>query len=132
MQTLQQRDPDLSVIVPVYNLEEYIGQLLTSLKAQVLDDVQVEYIFVLNNCTDDSEGVIRRSGLEGIKIINCEEQGCGPARNAGFDISRGEFVWYMDGDDWPSTNILRSIWSRSFLSYKLIIPSTIMTSLGST
>ena len=100
MQTLQQRSPDLSVIVPVYNLEPFIGHLLQTLKAQILDDITVEHIFVLNNCTDDSEGVIRRSELPNTTILNCEEQGCGPARNMGFDISRGEFVWYMDGDDW--------------------------------
>lgn len=99
MQTLCERDYDLSVIVPVYNLEQYIGHLLYTLKAQVLDDIKVEHIFVLNNCTDDSEKVIRQSGLD-CKIIECEEQGCGPARNKGFEVSKGEFVWFMDGDDW--------------------------------
>lgn len=90
---------DLSVIVPVYNLEEYITPLLDSLKAQEVDDYTVEYIFVLNNCTDNSEKVIRESGLD-CKIINCEIQGCGPARNAGFAESNGEYIWFMDGDDW--------------------------------
>ena len=42
MQTLQQRYPDLSVIVPVYNLEQHIGNLLGTLKAQILDGVEVE------------------------------------------------------------------------------------------
>lgn len=100
MQTLQQRSPDLSVIVPVYNLEPFIGHLLHTLKAQILDDITVEHIFVLNNCTDDSEGVIRRSELPNTTILNCEEQGCGPARNMGFEASRGEYIWFMDGDDW--------------------------------
>ena len=100
MQTLQQRPPDLSVIVPVYNLENYIGHLIHTLKAQILDDITVEHIFVLNNCTDDSEGVIERSELPNTTILFCEEQGCGPARNVGFAASSGEYVWFMDGDDW--------------------------------
>ena len=53
---------DLSVIVPVYNLERYIIPLLISLKGQDLGEYQVEYIFVLNNCTDRSKEVIEKSG----------------------------------------------------------------------
>ena len=102
MQTLLKR-PDLSVIVPVYNLENFITPLLNSLKEQETGEYTVEYIFVLNNCTDNSEGVIRESGLD-CTVINCEEQGCGPARNKGFEIATGEFVWFMDGDDWLTTS----------------------------
>lgn len=101
MQTLQQRKIDLSVIVPVYNLENYISPLLESLKKQKVGAYQVEYIFVLNNCTDESERVIKEKGnaLDPI-IVNCEYQGCGNARNTGFEIARGEYIWFMDGDDW--------------------------------
>ena len=89
---------DLSIIIPVYNLENFLHPMLTSLMGQV-HDYNVEHIFVLNNCTDRSEEVIRESGID-CTIINCEEQGCGPARNKGFDIARGEYIWFMDGDDW--------------------------------
>ena len=54
MQALQQRDPDLSVIIPVYNLERFLAPMLDTLKAQKLGNYQVEIIFVLNNCTDHS------------------------------------------------------------------------------
>jgi len=99
MQTLLERDADLSVIVPVYNLERYISPLLDSLKKQDLKGYAVEYIFVMNNCTDKSEDVIRNSGLR-CKIIYCEKQGCGCARNAGFEIAKGRYIWFLDGDDW--------------------------------
>lgn len=99
MPTLCERNPDLSIIVPVYNLEDWLNPMLKSLIGQEVGDYDVEIIFVLNNCTDDSEGVIRRSGLE-CKIITCDIQGCGPARNAGFDIARGKYIWFLDGDDW--------------------------------
>ena len=120
MPTLQQRDPDLSVIVPVYNLEPFIDKLLHSLKAQILDDVQVEYIFVLNNCTDKSEEIIRNSGLP-CKILTCTEQGCGPARNVGFDASKGEYIWFMDGDDWLLNRKALQIAVRLAQQYRLNI-----------
>lgn len=99
MSTLCKRDPDLSIVIPAYNIEDCITPMLDSLKAQDIGDYLVEIIFVLNNCTDDTEGVIRRSGLD-CQLINCEMQGCGPARNAGLDIARGEYIWTIDGDDW--------------------------------
>ena len=99
MPTLLKRDPDLSVIIPVYNLENYLAPMLDSLKRQDLGGYVVEIIFALNNCTDNSDGVIRSSGLD-CTIINCTTQGCGPARNAALDIATGTFVWFLDGDDW--------------------------------
>ena len=89
---------DLSVIIPVYNLENYIQPMLNSLKEQKLGDYKIEIIFVLNNCTDRSEEIIRESGL-GL-ILTCEEQGCGCARNVGMANATGEYIWFMDGDDW--------------------------------
>ena len=96
MQTL--RECNLSIILPVYNLEDYITPMLTALKAQK-HSYNVEIIFVLNNCTDNTEQVIRDSGLD-CTIISCTIQGCGPARNAGFEMARGEYIWFLDGDDW--------------------------------
>ena len=89
---------DISVIIPVYNLEHWITPMLESLKAQQTT-YDVEYIFVLNNCTDKSEEVIRKSGLD-CTILNCTEQGCGCARNVGFENSHGYYIWFLDGDDW--------------------------------
>lgn len=103
MQTLFQCDPCLSVIIPVYNLERWIQPMLDSLKAQQLGDYKVEYIFVLNCCSDRSEEVIRESGLDCI-IDYCCTQGCGAARNMGFELAKGKYIWFMDGDDWLLTD----------------------------
>lgn len=112
MQTLRERKVDLSIIIPVYNLEQYIQPMLDSLKAQYIGLYKVEIIFVLNNCTDDTEGVIRRSGID-CTIIECEIQGCGPARNAGLEIAQGEYIWTIDGDDWLlSDTAVRQILDR--------------------
>ena len=106
MPTLHERKDnrvDISIIIPVYNLERCIRPMLDSLKEQDLGGYKAEIIFVLNNCTDKSEAVIRKRGLD-CTIINCTTQGCGPARNAGIDIASGEYVWFMDGDDWLLSN----------------------------
>lgn len=98
MQTLCERDTDLSVIIPVYNLERWITPMLNSLKDQVHGNHIVEHIFVLNNCTDRSEEIIRESGLD-CTILYCDVQGCGEARNVGFKACKGKYIWFMDGDD---------------------------------
>ena len=88
----------MSVIIPVYNLEHHLDPMLLSLREQETE-YSVEIIFVLNNCTDDSEGVIWRSGLD-CRILTCEQQGCGCARNKGLEYAHGDYIWFMDGDDW--------------------------------
>ena len=112
MQTLHQCD--ISIIIPVYNLERFLQPMLNSLKAQDYGQYTHEIIFVLNNCTDDSEAVIRLSGLD-CTIINCATQGCGPARNAGLEIAKGEYIWFMDGDDWLlSETAVRDVLDKAY------------------
>ncbi len=104
----------ISIIIPVYNLERFLVPMLISLLAQDYGEYTHEIIFVLNNCTDNSEAVIRNSGLD-CTIINCETQGCGPARNAGLEIAKGEYVWFMDGDDCLlSTTAVRDVLDRAY------------------
>lgn len=99
MPALCERKTDISIIVPVYNLEEFLTPMINSLTWQDFGGYTVQIIFVLNNCTDRSEDVIRDSELD-CTVIECTTQGCGPARNAGFEIATGEYVWFLDGDDW--------------------------------
>lgn len=114
MPTLQQCETNISVIIPVYNLEAHLEPILETLGMQDLGDYTAQIIFVLNNCTDNSEAVIRDSGLD-CTIINCTTQGCGPARNAGLDIATGEYIWFMDGDDWLlSSTAIREVLDQAY------------------
>lgn len=97
MPSLLKRNPDLSIIIPVYNLEDFIAPMLRSLSEQETT-FTTEVLFVLNNCTDRSEEVIRESNIG--EILYCTKQGCGCARNVGLDHATGEYIWFMDGDDW--------------------------------
>lgn len=105
---------DISIIIPVYNLERFLQPMLISLLAQDYGEYTHEIIFVLNNCTDKSEEIIRLSELD-CTIINCETQGCGPARNAGLEIAKGEYIWFMDGDDWLlSETAVRDVLDKAY------------------
>lgn len=117
MQTLHECKTDLTIIIPVYNLEDHIQPMLTSLKHQDLNGYKVEVIFVLNNCTDDSEQIIRANMPEA-RILYCSIQGCGSARNVGMDAASGEFIWFMDGDDWLlSDTAIRDVLDKAHEEY---------------
>ena len=95
---------DLSVIIPCYNLENYIAPLLTTLNSQNLFDYSVELIFVLDSCTDKTKKLIDRF-LDGkqyaaVKMYTCEHRSPGLARNLGLEHATGDLVWFVDGDDW--------------------------------
>ena len=105
---------DVSIIIPVYNLGRYIVPMLSTLSVQDYGKYKAEIIFVLNNCTDNSEAMIRISDLD-CTIINCETQGCGPARNAGLEIATGRYIWFMDGDDWLlSETAVRDVLDKAY------------------
>lgn len=99
---------DLSVIVPCHNLENYITPLLMSLAAQDRTGIEVEYVFICDNCTDNTEKVIEDFWNDfdpdfNIYIIEASVSSCGLARNIGLECSEGEYIWFMDGDDWLLT-----------------------------
>ena len=94
-------NPKISIIIPVYNVEKYIRQALSSVVNQTLDDLE---IIVVNDCSPDNSMLIveefaRNDGR--FVIINQEKnQGQGVARNRALDIARGEYIMFLDPDDW--------------------------------
>ena len=95
---------DLSIIIPCHNLEKHIAPLLSTLQNQELDNKQVQIIFVCDNCSDRTEQIIT-DFLPNLSQFNCiilrgNCGSCGYARNAGMDYAQGEYIWFVDGDDW--------------------------------
>src|SRR5690242_10326526 len=89
----------VSVVVPVYNVEEYLLDTLTSLLNQTLDDVEI--ILIDDGSTDNSETIIR-SFLEdhdSIVYVKQENAGPGQARNVGIELARGKYISFVDSDD---------------------------------
>lgn len=101
---------DLSVICPVYNNVSTMLPMLGSFQRQYVDGIDVEYIFVCNNCSDESEQVLTnitgifKDTFKNIKIIHEDFGDTGLARQSGVDHSTGDFVIFCDMDDWLLEN----------------------------
>jgi len=89
----------ISVIVPVYNVQDHVGACLASLRAQHFTDF--EAIVIDDGSTDDS--LVRLRAAIGddprFAVIAQDNRGLSGARNAGLDIARGAFIAFLDGDD---------------------------------
>ena len=92
---------DLSIIVPVYNVEDYIRPCIESIFKQRLNDNAYEVIIVNDGTEDNSIGVIQDiiNEHENITVINQENQGLSVARNNGIALAKGEYILMLDSDD---------------------------------
>ena len=90
----------VSIIIPIYNLEGYLSKCLDCLICQTLKDIEI--ICVNDESTDNSLAVLKDYAKKDkrIKIINQKNAGPGVARNAGIDAAKGEYIQFVDGDDW--------------------------------
>ena len=102
----------ISVIVPVYNVEEYLEECLESIRQQTFTEYQtytdIEVILVNDGSTDSSKEICERfcQADNRFKLINQENQGQSVARNRGVKESVGQFIMFVDSDDVINTNVL--------------------------
>ncbi|MBO7253342.1 MAG: glycosyltransferase family 2 protein [Oscillospiraceae bacterium] len=92
--------PLISVIVPVYKVEEYLGRCVDSLLSQTYDNLQ---IILVDDGSPDNCGRICDSYAEKdsrIQVIHKSNGGLSSARNAGLEIATGEYIAFLDSDDW--------------------------------
>lgn len=94
----------ISVIIPVFNTEEYITRCVNSLINQTYSDLQI--ILINDGSTDDSLMVIHALAAKDDRIICLDRvhAGVSAARNAGLEVASGEYVSFIDSDDWLDTN----------------------------
>ena len=98
----------LSIIVPVYNVADYLQKCLDSLLAQDLPQNEYE-IIVVNDGSTDNSGVIAKQYADkyaNITLINQENQGLSGARNTGIKHAKGEYIQFVDSDDYLEKNVL--------------------------
>ena len=93
-------NPFVSVIVPVYNTAPYLERCLESLRSQTPDDI--EFLLIDDGSTDASGAIVDRFGAADprFRCIHQENRGFAGARNRGLDEARGEFIGFVDSDDW--------------------------------
>ena len=102
----------ISVIVPVYNVADYVSKCLDSLINQTLQDIEI--ICIDDKSTDNSLEILKQYKKQDsrIKIIEqSENMGVAAARNAGLDIARGEYIGFVDPDDWIDLNFYETLYN---------------------
>lgn len=100
----------ISVIIPAYNESQNIKQCLDSVCEQTLRSIEI--ICIDDGSTDDTVEILKQyaSNDDRIVILRQENQGAGVARNYGLHAARGEFVCFLDADDWyPAPSVLRNL-----------------------
>ncbi len=96
----------VSVIVPIWNSSEYIGNCIQSLKEQTVQDFEVIFI-VDSRTTDQSESMLRSVNDLNMKIIRQTDDGrVGSARNIGLKEASGQYIWFLDVDDTPMSSYI--------------------------
>lgn len=101
----------LSIIIPVYNVEKYVEKCIRSCENQDIPKEDYELIVVNDGSPDGSLAIVERLAKEysNIKVVSQENQGLSAARNTGLECARGEYVWFVDSDDWIEENCLKEM-----------------------
>ena len=101
----------VSVIVPVYNCEKYLKKCLDSLVNQTLKDIEI--ICVNDGSTDNSGRILEEYTDSRIKIITKENGGLSSARNAGIAVAKGEYLGFVDSDDWVDLDFYEKLYNTA-------------------
>ncbi len=103
----------ISVIIPVYNVENYLNECLDSVVNQTLSDIEI--ICVNDGSTDNSLNILKQYSKSDnrIKIINQNNLGVSSARNNGLDVSVGKYICFLDSDDYLELDALEKVYDVS-------------------
>ena len=99
-----------SIIVPVYNTEEYLERCIESILKQTFDDFEI--ILVNDGSTDNSKKIItdyQKQYPEKIKVVNKKNGGLSSARNKGVSKAKGEYLLFVDSDDYIEKGLLKTL-----------------------
>ncbi|MCI8955895.1 MAG: glycosyltransferase family 2 protein [Eubacterium sp.] len=100
----------ISVVIPVYNAEEYIKRCLESIQKQTYDNLEI--IVVNDGSTDHTQKVVgeMQQQDERIKLIQKENEGVSAARNDGVLAATGKYIYFIDSDDYVEDNIVEKLY----------------------
>lgn len=103
----------ISVIVPIYNSEKYLERCIESLINQTLQDIEI--ILVNDGSLDNSYNIIKYyQDLDSrVSVINQKNQGVSIARNEGIKRATGEYITFVDSDDWCDKNMFKDMYNAS-------------------
>lgn len=104
----------LSIIVPVYNTEEYLAVCIESLVSQTLQDIEI--ILINDGSTDKTESIIeeyKQKYPEIIKTKKIKNSGAAEARNVGLQMAEGEYIGFADSDDYMETTMYEKLYNKA-------------------
>jgi len=107
------RMPLISVIVPVYNVENYLGECLDSILGQTMRDIEV--LCINDGSTDRSPEILAEYAEKDPRVIVIHQCNAGPgaARNAGIENAAGEYILFVDGDDRLDTELCAKVFAAA-------------------
>ncbi|WP_051180457.1 glycosyltransferase family 2 protein [Selenomonas ruminantium] len=102
--------PLISVIVPVYNVEKYLRQCVDSILAQTYPNIEI--ILINDGSTDSSAKICDyfKNKYKNVSVIHQENKGQASARNKGIDASHGEYIGFIDSDDWIEPDMYEKLY----------------------
>ncbi len=106
----------VSIIVPVYNTEKYLEKCLESLSKQSLEDIE---IICVDDGSSDNSGTIcdKFAALDKrFTVIHKKNEGVSTARNTALDIAKGEYVGFVDSDDWVESTMFEVLYEKAHSS----------------
>ena len=105
--------PKISIIIPIFNTEKYLKTCLNSVLNQTLKEIEI--ICINDGSTDNSLKIIEEyaSKDKRIKFISQKNNGVSYARNKGLEIATGEFIGFVDSDDYASKNFFEKLYNSA-------------------
>lgn len=102
----------ISIIIPVYNCEKYLNRCLDSVLNQTYNELEI--ILVNDGSTDKTSDICDKYKVkdERIKVIHKENGGVSSARNVGISESSGEYIMFLDSDDWIESNMVEKMYNH--------------------
>lgn len=106
-------NPKVSIIVPIYNVEKYLDRCMDSLLNQTLKDIEI--IMVDDGSPDNCPSMCDEYAKKDVrvKIIHKKNAGLGFARNSGIDVATGEYIAFVDSDDYVDRNMYETLYNKA-------------------
>lgn len=115
--------PKVSVVVPMYNVQDYLDQCVRSILAQTLSEIEIVLVDdgSPDRCGEMAEAYAAK--YANVKVVHRANGGLGPARNSGIEVASGEYVAFVDSDDWVEPRMYERLYYHAKMTGAQIVYS---------
>lgn len=105
--------PKISIILPIYNVEKYLDRCMDSLLNQTLEDIEIIMVDdgSPDNCPQMCDEYAKKDNR--VKVVHKKNAGLGFARNSGLEVAKGEYIAFVDSDDYVGLNMYKTLYDRA-------------------